>query len=41
MNYFGQPYCPECQKGGRDNVLRVDVAGTGMVCSSGHRSTPA
>lgn len=40
MNYFGQPYCPECQKSGRDNVLRVDAAGAGMVCSSGHRSAP-
>jgi len=40
MNYFGQPYCPECQKSGRDNVLRVDAAGTGMVCSSGHRNPP-
>jgi hypothetical protein len=38
MNYFGQPYCPECQKIGRDNVLRVDATGTGMVCSSGHRN---
>jgi hypothetical protein len=38
MNYFGQPYCAECQKDGRDNVLRVDPAGTGMVCSNGHRA---
>ncbi len=38
MNYFGQPYCLECQKSGRDNVLRLDATGSGMVCSSGHRS---
>jgi hypothetical protein len=38
MNYFGQPYCPECQKAGRDNVLRVDATGSVMVCSDGHRA---
>ena len=37
MNYFGQPYCPDCQRAGRDNVLRVDDTGAALVCSSGHR----
>jgi len=37
MNYFGQRYCPDCQKAGRDNVLRVDASGSVLVCSSGHR----
>ncbi len=37
MNYFGQPYCPECQKAGRDSVLRADAAGVALVCGSGHR----
>ena len=37
INHFGQLYCPECQKTGRDLVLNELADREGSVCADGHR----
>jgi hypothetical protein len=36
MNYFGQPYCPTCQKRGQDAILSETSTREALTCPAGH-----